>query len=94
MSALKVLSIKVKPGARTSMFAQTPDGGWLAQIRAQPVDGKANAELIVLVARHFGCGKSAVSIISGVSSRTKRVSVELADAVAPKARAPRRAPSQ
>jgi uncharacterized protein YggU (UPF0235/DUF167 family) len=40
------------------------------------VDGKANAELIRLVASHFGLASSRVSIKSGATSRTKYVCVE------------------
>jgi len=36
-----------------------------------PVDGKANAELIALVAEQFGCSRSCVSVISGATARLK-----------------------
>jgi uncharacterized protein YggU (UPF0235/DUF167 family) len=39
------------------------------------VDGQANAELIALVARHFDCARSSVTIRSGASSRTKLVAI-------------------
>lgn len=67
------LRIKVKPGARTSELAQLPDGGWVAQLKSPPVDGKANAELISLVARHFGLRKDQVTIKSGAAGRDKLV---------------------
>lgn len=69
------LQVKVKPGARTSSLIQQADGTWLAQVKAPPVDGKANAELIALVARHFRVPKSAVEIRSGAGGRTKLVRV-------------------
>jgi len=50
---------------------------WLAQLKAPPVDGKANAELIKLVAKQFGCARSAVSIKSGAGGRTKLVKIEV-----------------
>jgi uncharacterized protein (TIGR00251 family) len=71
-----VLQVKVKPNARVSKLEQAEDGTWLAQLKAAPVDGKANEELIALVARHFDCRKAAVSIKSGASGRTKLVRVE------------------
>lgn len=71
----RTLQIKVKPNARASLLTQAEDGSWLAQIKAPPVDGKANAELIGLVAAAFGCRKAAVSIRSGASGRTKRVDI-------------------
>lgn len=70
-----ILEVKVKPNARASSLSQAEDGSWTARVKAPPVDGKANAELIRLVAAHFGCPKSAVSIKSGASGRTKRIEV-------------------
>ena len=70
-----LIQVKVKPGSRVSLLSQV-DGVWLAQLKSPPVDGKANAELIALVARHFGCHKSAVSIKSGASGRLKWVKIE------------------
>jgi uncharacterized protein (TIGR00251 family) len=69
------MQVKVKPNARASTLTQADDGTWLAQIKATPVDGKANEELIALIAAHFQCRKSAVSIKSGASGRTKLVRV-------------------
>jgi uncharacterized protein len=40
------------------------------------VDGKANDELIALVARRFGCRKADVAIKSGASGRTKLVRID------------------
>ena len=73
---MKILQIKVKPNARTSELAQQVDGAWLAQIKSAPVDGKANEELLALVARHFALPKSRVSIKSGATGRIKRVRIE------------------
>ena len=70
------IQVKAKPNARTSTLEQTSEGVWLAQLKSPPVDGKANKELIGLVAEHFGCPKSAVSIKSGGSGRLKRVCIE------------------
>lgn len=74
---MKTLQVKVKPNARRSALEEQADGSWLAHLNAPPVDGKANAELIALVARHFGCAKSAVSLRSGAASRLKRVDVDV-----------------
>jgi uncharacterized protein (TIGR00251 family) len=73
---LKLLTVKVKPGARTSALAEQPDGSWLAQVAAPPVDGAANEALIRLVAEHFGVRRAQVRIKSGASSRTKRIEVD------------------
>ena len=73
---MAVLEVKVKPRSRASSLERLADGTWIAKLKSPPVDGKANAELIGLVARHFGCAKSAVSIKSGASARTKRVRID------------------
>jgi uncharacterized protein (TIGR00251 family) len=68
------LSVKVKPNARTSSLDEV-DGMWRAQIKSPPVDGKANAELIALVAEKFGCRKNQVTIRAGAGGRTKLVRI-------------------
>jgi uncharacterized protein (TIGR00251 family) len=73
--APKVIQIKVKPNSRRSLLEQNEDGTWLAQIKSPPVDGKANDELIGLVAKQFGCRRSEVSIKSGGSSRLKLIQI-------------------
>ncbi len=73
----QLLQVKVKPGSRQSTLTPpAQDGVWLAQLKSQPIDGKANLELIGLVADHFDCRKSDVSIKSGASSRLKLVCVD------------------
>jgi len=65
------LQVKVKPNARASRLEQLEDGSWSAQLRAAPVDGAANEELIALVAARFRVPKSKVSIRGGAGARTK-----------------------
>ncbi len=72
---MPILHIKAKPNARVSALTQQADGTWLAQLKSAPVDGKANAELVALVASTFGCAKSAVTIKTGAGSKLKRVTV-------------------
>jgi uncharacterized protein (TIGR00251 family) len=72
-----ILQVRVKPNARTSSLAQGTDGTWQARLKSPPVDGKANEELVALVARHFRCPKSAVAIRRGAGGRTKVLRVKL-----------------
>jgi len=72
-----ILQVKVKPKARASSLTEEADGTWLARTKAPPVEGKANKELVALVAKHFRCPKSAVTIRSGASGRMKRIDVSL-----------------
>ena len=71
-----ILKVKVKLHARASSLEQSADGSWLARLKSPPVDGKANAELIALVADHFNCRKADVVIKSGASGRMKLLKVE------------------
>ncbi len=70
-----LIEVRVKPKSRVSELVRGGGGTWVAHIQSAPVDGKANAELISLVASRFGCAKAAVSIKSGASGRTKLVKV-------------------
>ena len=72
----QVIQVKVKPNARVSLLEEQGPGVWLAQLKSPPIDGKANEELVALVARQFGCRKSAVTIKSGASGRMKLVRIE------------------
>jgi uncharacterized protein YggU (UPF0235/DUF167 family) len=77
-TAATVIRVKVKPNFRASGFEPVEGGTWLARLRSAPIDGKANEELIALVAEHFKCSKAAVSIKSGAGSRIKWVRIETA----------------
>lgn len=71
------MQVKVKPNARVSRLTPAENGPWLAELKSPPVDGKANAELIELVAGHFGCPRRAVSIRSGAGGRMKWLRIAL-----------------
>ncbi|HEU4711710.1 MAG TPA: DUF167 domain-containing protein [Pyrinomonadaceae bacterium] len=72
----RVIQVRVKPNSRASTLDEQEDGTWLAQIKSPPVDGKANEELIALIAKHFECRKSDVSIKSGGSGRVKLIRID------------------
>ena len=71
----RTVQVKVKPNARTTALIEAGDGTWIAQIAAPPVDGKANAALIALIADHFSCRKAAVTITSGAGARLKLICI-------------------
>jgi uncharacterized protein len=73
---MRTIRLKVKPGSRVEELTELDDGTWLARVKAQPIDGKANAALIGLVASHFGLRKAQVSIRSGAAGRLKLVTLE------------------
>jgi len=73
---MRTIRLKVKPGSRVDELTEQADGTWLARVKAPPVDGKANAAVIDLVARHFGLRKAQVNIKSGAGARLKSVTLE------------------
>jgi uncharacterized protein len=74
---VQTIVVKVKPNARASELRHSDELGWIADLKSPPVDGKANAELVALVARRFGCRKADVTIAGGAASRTKRVAIDV-----------------
>jgi uncharacterized protein (TIGR00251 family) len=75
-TAARLIEVSVKPNARVSSLEQSSDGTWLARLKSPPVDGKANAELIALLAHHFACRKSQIVIRGGASGRRKWVEID------------------
>jgi uncharacterized protein YggU (UPF0235/DUF167 family) len=71
-----LLQIRVKPRSRTSELVRESDGTWVARLKAPPVDGRANQELVALVAAHLKCPRAAITIKSGASGRLKLVNVD------------------
>ena len=47
------------------------------RVTAVPEKGRANAAVILLLARYFKVPKSAINIVGGRSTRTKIVDIEL-----------------
>ena len=72
------LRIRVKPKSRSASLERAADGTWVARLKSAPVDGRANEELIALVAQRFRCPRAGVTIAAGASGRMKLLKVESA----------------
>jgi uncharacterized protein (TIGR00251 family) len=70
-----VIEVRVIPRAGRSEVAGTRDGALLVRINAPPVDGAANAELIVLLADTLEVPRRNITITAGATSKRKRVKV-------------------
>lgn len=68
--------VKVKPNSKRQSIEEAPDGSLLVHLKSPPVDGKANEELIALLAKKFDVPKSKITIKSGLSSKTKLVEID------------------
>ena len=71
--------IHCQPGAKHTRCVGLHDGKPKVQLKAPPVDGAANKVLIAFVAEVCGVPRSAVTLESGASGRTKRVAVDGVD---------------
>lgn len=71
------LRVRVKPGARRAPTVTNAGDHLEVSLQARPVEGAANAELFDLLAKHFDCRRTDISMVSGQRSRDKVVRVEL-----------------
>ena len=76
------LRLHIQPGAKKTEVAGPHGAALKIRLAAPPVDGKANACLISYLADQLGVGKAAISILSGDTSRAKRVRIMGAEAAA------------
>ena len=72
---LNQLSLKVTPNAGRNEITGFTDGVLHLKIKAPPVKGKANRELIDFLSKELGVKKSAVTIVRGQTSRNKVIAV-------------------
>lgn len=73
-----ILSLHVQPGAKKTEVAGPHGDALKIRLAAPPVDGKANAALLAFVAAKVGVGRTAVELVSGQTSRAKRVRIAAA----------------
>jgi uncharacterized protein (TIGR00251 family) len=64
------IGVKVMPHSPKEEMTKQGDV-YIVRIREAPVEGKANEAVIRLVAERFRVPKSAVKIVSGLTSRNK-----------------------
>lgn len=70
-----LLLLHVQPGAKRNAVVGEHGERLKIALKAPPIDGKANQALIKFVAETTGLPKSAVSLVSGETSREKRLEV-------------------
>jgi uncharacterized protein len=70
-----VLAVYVQPGAKSDRIDGLHGERLKIRISAPPADGKANAQLIRFLARLFGVPQRQVTVVSGMTSRSKRIRI-------------------
>jgi hypothetical protein len=71
-----ILHAKVKPGSRVNKVETDDAGSWIIRLKAPPVEGRANEELIRFLSEQLRIPKSSVHILSGHNSRFKRLQID------------------
>lgn len=70
-----VFTVKVVPGSSRTVLAGLLDGMLKVKVAAPPEKGKANQCLTEFLAEKIGVKKKAVSVVSGLTSAVKQISV-------------------
>ncbi len=66
------IQVKVKAGAREDCVSFDKENNlYTVSAKAQPVEGKANAAIIKLLAKHFKVPKSNIQLKTGQKSKIK-----------------------
>jgi hypothetical protein len=66
----------VQPRASKTEVVGRHGDGIKVRVKAPPVDGAANEELIRFLAKRFKVPRKAVKLVSGSSSRHKQIAIE------------------
>jgi uncharacterized protein len=70
-----VITLHIQPGAKKTEIVGIHGAALKIRLAAPPVDGKANAALLEFLAEKLGTGRTALELVSGQTSRSKRVRV-------------------
>ncbi len=70
-----IQKVKVKPGSGKNRLMILEDGSWEVSLRAKPIDGEANAELIKFLSEKLKLAKSKIVIEKGLNTRFKTLSI-------------------
>jgi len=73
------LLIKAQPGAGKNEIAGLLDGALKVRVKARPVEGEANKELIKFLAKTFRVPKGEIEILNGETGRNKRLRLPLSE---------------
>ena len=68
-----ILNVRAVPRSSRAGLDGTMGDALKVRVRSAPVDGKANKELVEVLADAFGLPKSAVAFKGGETSKTKRL---------------------
>ena len=65
------VNVRVIPRAKINRVEVQPDGTLRLHTTTAPTDGKATADVVKMLARHYGVPKTSIKLIRGETSRDK-----------------------
>lgn len=71
-----ILHLRVKAGSKFNQITKDGEGNWTMKIKASPVDGKANDELVRFLSEILKLSKSKIRIVSGHTNRFKKLVID------------------
>ncbi len=75
---MKDVRVTISPrSSKNEVSGVMADGSLKVCVTAPPVDGKANAAIATLLAKHFGVSPACVSLKSGATSKRKVFTINL-----------------
>ena len=73
------IRVRVQPQASSNRVLDFRDGALRVRVTAPPIDGKANAAVLEVIAKFLGVSRRDVKIIRGTTSREKVIEVGTID---------------
>ena len=78
MTTESIICVHVTTHAHSNHVVGWLDGKLHVKVRAVAEKGKANSAVIELLAKHFSVAKTVIKIVSGTTSRNKRIKLPIA----------------
>lgn len=70
------IKLKVKPNSREQKVEVLPDGSFKVQVKSIADKGKANEEIVKILAKYFDVSRANIRIILGHDSPNKLVEIK------------------
>jgi len=71
-----IIEVHVKPNCKQQAIEKVSQNNFLVRLKSPPVDGKANEELIKILAKYFAIPKSAIKIKQGQTAKHKLIQID------------------
>jgi uncharacterized protein (TIGR00251 family) len=74
-----IITVRARPGSSRQKMTIDAQGIIKIFVVSQPEKGKANEEIISFLAKALSCAKKEIIIVSGLTSKTKKIKLSTID---------------